>query len=314
MKISTRYFSLIGILLFIAIISQTNIQNIQEIILNSEKEYLLVVCLIIPITILLKGLRWKKIIDVLELKYTLKDTCKVSMIGTFVGTLTPGQSGDLIRTLYLQDKNPSSKSLPTIIIDRLFDITALILIGIPGIIIISYYTQHHIYSIYPVILIPLILTAILTNKRLMRRIFNIFLTKFIPKQKKTYIKKYVNEFYNSLQIITRQKKQVIGLSILSSTIWILGAIQTYFIIIALGIDISFLYVIAFTPIILLTNLIPISISGIGTRDITMIFFFSLINIPSTYAISASLLLLIVLWTELSAGAILWIQNPRKIEI
>ena len=194
------------------------------------------------------------------------------------------------------------------------------------------------YSLYLIIIIPIGLIAIITNKKLLKKISYFFLIRFIPTgnhiddnqkndtikhkgnilhittRKKTYIKECFNEFYNNLHTINQQKKQITYLLVITLTIWIIGAVQTYLVITALNINISFLYVLSFTPIIILVNLIPISISGIGTRDISMIYFFSLIGISATYAISASLLLLFILWTELSIGAVLWTLNPRKIKI
>lgn len=314
MKISTRYISFLGILLFIIIISKTDIHEIYKILTNSRPEYILLALITIPAMVAFKGLRWKKIIDTIGLKYTLKESFKVSMIGTFVGTLTPGKSGDLIRTLYLQDKNPSSKSLSTIIIDRIFDVVSLVFLGGIGIIIMSYYFNQPMYSLYPVIIIPFGAIAIMTNKKLSGAITRRLFRQFVPEHKKAYVTECFNEFYVSLQAITRKKKDTALLCIITMIIWIIGTIQTYLIICALNINISIIYVFAFTPIITLINIIPVSISGIGTRDISLIFFFSLIDIPYTYALSTSLLALLMLWTELSMGAILWVLNPRDIKL
>jgi len=73
------------------------------------------------------------------------------MIGSFVGTLTPAQGGDLIRALYLREKNPESTSLATVMIDRIFDIALLIALAASGSIIISLHFGYSMYSIYPAI-------------------------------------------------------------------------------------------------------------------------------------------------------------------
>ena len=69
--------------------------------------------------------------------------------------------------------------------------------------------------------------------------------------------------------------------------------QCYFLAVALGLHIDFITITLFTAIANLISLIPISISGLGTREASLIYLFSLINVKPELAVSYALLVFIV---------------------
>jgi len=62
MKISTKYLSIVGILLFAVIISNADISKIFTIISGVNLGMIALGLAIVPVTILFKAIRWKKII------------------------------------------------------------------------------------------------------------------------------------------------------------------------------------------------------------------------------------------------------------
>jgi hypothetical protein len=71
--------------------------------------------------------------------------------------------------------------------------------------------------------------------------------------------------------------------------------------------------VVFLPLGALIQLIPITVSGLGTREATLIFLFSLLGIPAQDVVVFSLLLLFIS-TILPAtvGLFLFLKNPVKI--
>ena len=61
------------------------------------------------------------------------------------------------------------------------------------------------------------------------------------------------------------------------------------------------------------ELIPISVSGLGTRDAAVIYFFSLVGVSSAAAVSFSIGYLIV-GTYLTAvvGFFIWLRHPVEV--
>jgi len=68
----------------------------------------------------------------------------------------------------------------------------------------------------------------------------------------------------------------------------------YLIILALGLKVSFVFVVVSYSVVTLVAVLPISISGVGTRDVSLIFFFSLIGISAEKAVGVSLIDLVVM--------------------
>jgi uncharacterized protein (TIRG00374 family) len=81
----------------------------------------------------------------------------------------------------------------------------------------------------------------------------------------------------------------------------------------LAIDVSSGFVALMMPIVTLVEIIPISVSGIGTREAAVIFFFSAVGIGSAEAVAFSIMYLIA-GTYLTAlvGFAAWLANPAKL--
>ena len=64
------------------------------------------------------------------------------------------------------------------------------------------------------------------------------------------------------------------------------------------------------PLLGLLDLLPISISGIGTRDVTLIFFFGLQAVSAEQAVAFSLLYLFTsYWLIALLGAVVYLRYP-----
>jgi uncharacterized membrane protein YbhN (UPF0104 family) len=82
---------------------------------------------------------------------------------------------------------------------------------------------------------------------------------------------------------------------------------------AFGIDVDLAYVCLIMPVITLVELLPISVSGLGTRDAAAIYFFSVVGVSSASAVGFSIgYLLIGNYLLAMAGLILWIRRPVKL--
>ena len=77
-------------------------------------------------------------------------------------------------------------------------------------------------------------------------------------------------------------------------------------------DVNFIFIAAISPVINMIELIPISFSGIGTRDVAMIFFMGLLSISNEAAVAYSLMILIVIYIEAIPGLIYWIKHPTEL--
>ena len=91
--------------------------------------------------------------------------------------------------------------------------------------------------------------------------------------------------------------------------WCLTFVLWYLLALSIDINISFLYIIMCSSVSTLVTLMPISISGIGTRDMVLIFLFSQIGLSQESAIALSISVLIIKLIESVGGLIAWYKKP-----
>ncbi|MBI4489904.1 MAG: flippase-like domain-containing protein [Deltaproteobacteria bacterium] len=83
---------------------------------------------------LLKGMRWRLILQTQNIPYGFLDALKMYWSGLFIGTVTPGRLGELIRIVYLkQDGVRIGKGLVGVVADRLLDLGVLVVLLASGI-------------------------------------------------------------------------------------------------------------------------------------------------------------------------------------
>ena len=105
--------------------------------------------------------------------------------------------------------------------------------------------------------------------------------------------------------------QAISFTLLSTLVLF---IQWYIIAKSLAIPISLFFTFAIMSISRLFSFLPISFSGIGTRDAALIFLFSLLGLDNELAVAYSLLIFIIIYLFNGFfGFVTWLLRPINIE-
>ena len=121
--------------------------------------------------------------------------------------------------------------------------------------------------------------------------------------------RFVNTFYNDFPKI----KGLIIPVILGIITWIIIFSQEYIIVIALGLEIPYLYFMLLFPIANVVGYIPITFAGLGTRELTAVILFStLFLVPEAEIFVVSLLGFII--TDIFTGFIGFILTLSETKI
>ena len=152
-----------------------------------------------------------------------------------------------------------------------------------------------------------------TNRKLMRRMLKPVFGMLVPKKYKEMFSLNFHTFYDSLDVCIRKPGVMVVAFLLTVVLWALVFALAWYITLVFGIDIDPRYMFLIMPIVTLVELLPISFSGLGTRDATVIYFFSVIGVSSAAAVGFSIgYLLIGTYLTALTGFILWIRNPIKL--
>lgn len=124
-------------------------------------------------------------------------------------------------------------------------------------------------------------------KKALRPFFNVL----VPENSRKEIQFSFYEFYGGIKSI----KQQTFILVTSYTLiaWIITYFNFWLLSLSLGLDLPFWYILASAPLISLFGLLPVSISGLGTREAACIFLFSFMNIIPELSVSFSLLVLVI---------------------
>lgn len=309
-----KYAKYFGILILVVILSKINIGKLLQVIYHANSFYIFTAILLNIPLLLLKSYRWNRLLNLQNIQYTPVQSFLIYMSSLYIGFVTPGRLGEFIKAVYLKsDKGISlSKGMSSVLIDRLCDLYLLIFLGLLGIWrfdILGKLSNASLSLVVILVLAPLFLL----NKHLMRKFIGLLYDSFIKKkiQFKEKIEERFDDFYSGIdQLINLKLIFSVLLTCLSYSVFF---IQCYLITISIGISINFITITLFMAISNLISFIPISISGLGTRDATLIYLFSLIGLKPELAVSYSFLIFIVFFVCGGLmGAVAWWVKPVTI--
>lgn len=309
----TYLLPLIGIILFLYIIWRTGLANILSIFPGIKLGYLLVALIMLVGIFLLKGLKWRIILDYFGVDYSLLKTSKIWYIGYFIGTVTPAKLGDFIRVFYIKKdtRKKVGECFLTVFLDRLFDIVTILLLALASIVLfVSFFKTNLSIGVIIFVIIALLLGAYLvTKKNFVRFLLKPFFNMLIPESKREKIKINFNSFYDNLRKVN--KRLFFIAFIVTLITWLLNFLYAYVLAVALNINVSLGYIFLIMPMVTIIELIPISISGLGTREAALIFFFFIIGISEVLAVSFSLLYVFGSLLLALLGAYFLFKNPIR---
>ena len=304
--------TIIGVFIFILILSKIDLKKTLDILLNLNIYYLLASFAISVPYFLIINCRWNRIMKTQGIEYSLKDSFVIYVIGFSAGVITPGKFGEFIKVFYLKnDGHPYGKSFLVTLLDRMFDLIVLI--------IVAYFSLFLFLKIFEtqILILSLLLVSIAAvivilrykkaiAKNLLERAYQIL----IPKKFKRVGIANFHDFYTDFQLPHySQLFLIVNLTIIVTIISYIGA---YLLAFSLGINISFLNLVACFSIATLVAVIPVSLYGIGVRDISLITLFSCIGLSIESAIAFSTLILIknIIIGLICAPA--WFMRPLNI--
>lgn len=275
--------SIVSVVLLVLVFRYIGLNKVYNEILSAKPSYIALSVLITFFPIYFMAARWKNIISLFKVNINLKSSVYYTFISTAFGLITPGRLGQFIKVKYLANDTKISypKSFVTVIIDKAFDIAILILLALMGSLFIGNIIWHKLLiTAFIFYIIILVMIFIYYNK------FFEIVGRFLP-----------NKFKSGLKNINIDRQLYIKSLLLSLSIWAVYILQAFFILKALDVSKLPIYIItSLVPLMALSSIIPISIGGIGVREIISIYFLSAMNIQAEKSAVFSLI-----YTFIGAG-------------
>ena len=248
----------------------------------------MIAILLIFISFITQTLKWFTITKIQLTNISFIEAFKVNIMSMFYGFITPSRIGGIIRAEYLRKYNNNNlgKGVSNYVLDKVLDLGSLaFLAGLFSLMFKDLVSINYFYYSLSGFILIVILLMIFRDEKRSRSTLRIIYVKLVPEKMKEKVKNGFNSFYQDMP----KKRYFILFFLLNVLNWVVLYASTFFIGISLGIDISFYYFLAILPIATLIGQIPITISGLGTREAVMISLFGVIGISATKVFSMSLI-------------------------
>lgn len=243
------------------------------------------------ILIIFKALKWQKIVSCVNGKVGFIESIRILFIGLFVSVITPGRAGDFVRAIYLKDRLDMGKGILAVLIDRIIDVTTLLIFAGVGIALLTQSGDASFINVQTVSLffiLFVIAIALVLNRRMAKSLGLPLINRFAPIRFRGIIQKYGRQFYDALPLL-RKRWSLLVIGIVYSTIaWFLSITFGWYIMLALGIDLPWTAAVAVVPVLALVEIIPIGVMGIGTREVAAALILGIFGIPKELAVAYSL--------------------------
>lgn len=310
-NIIKKYSFLLGVIIFFLVLSRINLGEVFKNIEKIKVIYLIGGFLLTLPTIFIKAIGWNYIKKQQSINYSLKNSFLMYCSGLYLGLITPGRLGELAKALYLKKDGYSvGKSLASVVLDRLTDIVFLLVFVFLGSLFFFDAFQKTILIPISCIIIAIVLFLILLKMGLIKWGLNKLFYFLVPEKYQKSWKINSQDFIGSFKNYTLKNYIIVFLITIFS--YLFYYLQMYLLAKGVGINIHFSYLSVAVTIAGLITLIPVSISGIGTRDAALIFLLAPLSVPKEQIIVFSMLiLLMVAWGAL-IGLFCWLIRPIKL--
>ncbi len=290
---NNKLLVLIGLFIFIIVLSRVEIENILAIISKADLNYFALALLVFAIMLLLKGIKWKYILASQGTNISVLKATKYFTIGFFFSSFTPGRIGDFARAVYVAKNQSLTKALASVFLDRLIDISILISFALLGSLILTSTITKAGFELWPFFTTAVfffLAVFLLLKEKYIKKLLKPFYLIFVPDNAKEVVSKKFSEFLSAVKQFPNKKKELVMSLFAGIIFWLLTIFFAQFLAHSIGAKLSYEETLVLYSIISLTDIIPITVSGIGTREAVSVVFFSFLGIESELAIAFSLLL------------------------
>jgi len=251
-------------------------------------EVILITFIIANLATFIRVLKWRFLLDNVK----MKDLIPIQLLGITISNLTPGKSGEPIKSILLKLKTGKSISstLPSVIWERILDILVLLLFSFIGIYtFIDRFSEEYkffiYFSIFAFIIIITFLFLGLKNKFLGKVIL-----KYLKKLSffKSVNEKFLENFYSSTKI---KYYNILASFILTAFVWLLDSL-IFFLISTSFISNTKINIITFSSLLsisILLSILSFLPGGIGGTEAIMILL--LVYLGFSKSIAASIVII-----------------------
>jgi hypothetical protein len=312
LRLRTIAFRLIGLGILALILLKLDLEATVATLAGVRWGYLLLAVAINPLLFGIKSWRWRELLRMQGIGYRWLDAFLAFVAGLFLGLVTPGRVGEMGKAFYLkQDLDvPVSEGLANVLMDRLFDLYTILVLGAAGLVWFRLLPGWALALIIVGVMGALLMPVALLSERLaawgLRLVRQLpFLHGFDAR-----LTQATGRFQKGLRPLLSPGLVVpLGLTLMAYALFF-G--QAQLLAVALNLEVGIFYLAVCLSVAGVITLLPISFSGLGTRDAVLIALFAPLGLAAEQAVAFSTLFFLTFYVGSGIiGAVAWQLKPLE---
>jgi glycosyltransferase 2 family protein len=281
----------IGLGICVFLIWKVDASKLLEVMGSANRNFLFYLPITFFSIMIVQTLRWASILRCQKIKVPFKTIFLINWVGLFYSTITPGRVGNLIKMSYLKDSTGLSlaKSSSGVIVEKIIDIFTLFLFSLGGAYFLLEKSKHVFLVILGAVCVIAFVVVVFHDIKVMKKLYSIIPETFRTNYMFDRVASAMKEFWISLP----RKRNLVLPMFFSLLAWGLIFSQLYIVARSVGINVEYLKFIFLVSLGSVSGLLPISISGLGTREAVLIPIFALFNVEAVRVMSMTFLSLIL---------------------
>jgi len=204
----------------------------------------------------LVAIRWSVVLNSIGYPLHFSNCLQLVLASFAINPLTVSKTGDFLKVFFLRGQIPAGESTGSIIIEKMLDLSTVLFLGFIGSIYINSLRLAIFCSIFLIII-----TLFVFSTPILLLLARVFLR----------WGKYLSFIANLNKRATSDPKMVIQALAISFVIRILSFLQIYCVSQGLNYNLSLVKIVATFSVSICIGLLPITLSGAGTRDASIMF-------------------------------------------
>jgi glycosyltransferase 2 family protein len=257
---------------------------------------------------LYSAFRWYQVLRWNGANVPLHVVIRITFISAFAGLFLPGIVG--VETFRVMGLARYSADLPmafsSVLIDRLLAVFMLVPFVLLGLALAPPGMPEGLHATAWATLVLVIVGGFLLLHPWPRRLID----SLLPGRLGARMRPHLGRVYLALDAYRRRPLMMLYALGLSAGFQLMRVLVVWFSALAVGIDVPVAYMFIFAPIIALLSLAPISFVGLGVREASYVYLFSLVSVAPEKAFAASILVQFIGLLSCLPGAWLYARGMR----
>ncbi|MCW5209282.1 flippase-like domain-containing protein [Desulfobulbus sp. US1] len=266
------------------------LEELKEVMASLNYFYFLPICLLLFMNTVLSALKWRLLLSADGVDIPLSTLTMTYLIGSFYNLFLPSNiGGDSYRIYDIAQKSRDSvRSAASVFADRFSGFLALVSLSLVSSILVAREFHNLFFFLAPLVIFLIMLAVLvaLVKEKPIRALLKLSRLNRFP-----FLVGLTEKFFLSFQCYGADRKLLTQVMLISFVFQLSVIMIVQLLALSLHASVSFFYFSAFVPLITLMEALPISVFGLGLRDMGYVFFFGWVGMTDVQTRSLALLFL-----------------------